>query len=163
MTMLRIRSSFRFLLVAVAAAMLAWPRAGAARVIDGVAAVVNDDVILVSEINDAMRPLIREYRQRYSGADLRRRLRDVQEAVVSKAIEDRLILQVAAKAEIKAEKAQIDERLEAVIERFGSVEILEAELRQRGITIREYRTQIRDQIIMRSGDRFPKDGGRLFF
>ena len=148
MTMLRVRHSSRFLLVAIAAAMLAWPRAGAARVIDGVAAVVNDDVILVSEINDAMRPLIREYRQRYSGADLRRRLRDVQEAVVSKAIEDRLILQVAAKAEIKAEKAQIDERLEAVIERFGSVEILEAELRQRGITIREYRTQIRDQIIV---------------
>lgn len=120
----------------------------AARVIDGVAAVVNEDVILVSEINEAMRPIIREYRQRYSGDDLRRRLTEVQETVVLKAIEDRLILQVARRVGIAADKAQVDERLEAVVRRFGSDDSFEAELRRRAMTAREYRSQVRDQIIV---------------
>ncbi len=135
-------------LATLVAAAATWPRAATARVVDGIAAVVNEDVILVSEINDAMRPLIREYRQRYSGDDLRRRLRDVQEAVVSKAIEDRLILQVAKNAKIEAQKAQVEERLQSVIDRFGSVDEFEVELRRRGITSREYRAQIRDQLVV---------------
>lgn len=134
--------------VAALLAAVVGPPPVLARVVDGVAAVVNDDVILVSEINEAMRPLIREYRQRYSGADLRQRLQDVQEAVVTKAIEDRLILQVAKKAEITADKAQVDERLQSVIDRFGAVKEFEAELRRRGMSLREYREQVRDQIVV---------------
>lgn len=124
------------------------PLPAVARVVDGVAAVVNEDVILVSEINEAMQPVIREYTQRYTGEELRQKLRELQEAVISKAIEDKLILQVAKQHGIKAEKGQIDERMDAVIERFGSIEEFERQVEARGLTPREYREQVRDQILV---------------
>lgn len=135
------------LLLALAGALAAAPPAHA-RVIDGVAAVVNEDVILVSEINDQMRPFIRELRQRYEGDELQQQLQELQEAVIKKAIEDRLVLQVAARVGVTADESQVDERMDAVVKRFGSIKAFEEEMHKRGMTPREFRDQIKDQVIV---------------
>ena len=147
MALLHPSLSRRAAIVGVAATLLCVPPA-AARVVDGVAAVVNEDVILVSEINDAMRPFMRQFRERYSGAELQAKLRELQEAVVKKAIEDRLILQVAATAGITADKGQVEERYNEIVKRFGSIETFEHEMRERGMTPREFRKQIEEQVIV---------------
>ncbi|UCD57096.1 MAG: SurA N-terminal domain-containing protein [Candidatus Hydrogenedentota bacterium] len=118
------------------------------RIIDGIAIIVNRDAILVSEINEAMMPLIQEYRSKYAGAELKQRVAELRKTIVDQAIDTKLILQVAREKGITADEKTVDARVEVVKSRFPSeAEFLEV-LAARGITYREYRDQVAEQVLV---------------
>lgn len=117
------------------------------RVIDGVAIIVNKDAILVSEVNEAMMPLLQEYRARYAGAELKQKMDELREAIINQAIESKLILQVAKQNGITASEKNVDARIEAVKKRFGSEDEFLQALAGRGVTYKEYRDQVSEQVL----------------
>lgn len=118
------------------------------RVLDGVAIVVNRDAILVSEINEAMMPMVQEYRAKFSGEELQERLAGLRETVINQAIETKLILQVAKANAITANESEVDSRIEIVKKRFPSEEEFLRALGAKGLSLREYREQVVEQVVV---------------
>jgi len=119
-------------------------------VVDGVAIVVNKDMILVSQINEAMMPLMQEYRTKYSGEELKKKIDDLRKTVIDQAIETKLILQVAKAQKVKADEKDIDTRMEVVKKRFPSEDTFLQALTARGLTMREYRNQVAEQVLVQA-------------
>jgi peptidyl-prolyl cis-trans isomerase SurA len=124
------------------------PAAVHAAVIDGIAIIVNDDAILVSEINEAMMPLIQEYRSAYAGAELQKKMAELRDTVIKQAIETKLILQLAETNGITASEKAVDNRIKAVQDRFPSEDEFLQALAAKGLTYREYRDQVAEQVLV---------------
>lgn len=140
------RSTVALVAALVSLTLLSTP--ALARIIDGVAIVVNRDAVLVSEVNNAMLPALQEYRKKYSGVDLEQKLAELRETVINQAIENKLILQVAKANHISADEKMIDSRIELVMKRFPSESDFQQALAIKGLTIREYREQIAEQVLL---------------
>jgi len=141
-----IRQSLAGLVVAV---LLACFSASAySRIIDGVAIVVNRDAVLVSEINEAMLPLLQEYKAKYAGAELKEKMSELRETIIKQAVETKLILQVAKVNGITADDKAVDKRIEAVKKRFPSEDEFLRALSAKGLTFREYREQVVEQVLV---------------
>lgn len=123
------------------------PTAAFSRVVDGIAIVVNKDAILVSEINEAMLPLMQEYRARYSGDELKKKMAELRDTIIEQAIDTKLILQVARERGISADEKTVDSRVEVVKSRFPSEDEFYQALASKGITFREYREQVAEQVL----------------
>jgi parvulin-like peptidyl-prolyl isomerase len=118
------------------------------RVIDGIAIIVDKDAVLVSEINEALMPLIQEYRTRYAGEELKKKIEELRKTVIEQAIESKLILQLARRQGITADDKTVDSRLEIVKRRFPSEDAFFEALASRGVTYREYRDQVAEQVLV---------------
>jgi len=122
--------------------------AASSRIIDGIAIIVNKEAVLVSEVNEAMRPLIQEYRAKYAGADLKRKMAELRETVIEQAIDTKLILQVAKVNKIMASDETVDARIDVVKRRFPSEEEFLQALAAKGMTLREFREQVAEQVLV---------------
>lgn len=135
--------------LATAFALLAsFPAPTLSRIIDGVAIVVNRDAILVSEINEAMLPVVQEYRSKYGGDELQQRLAELRETIINQAIETKLILQVAKVNRITADEKAVASRIEIVKKRFPSEDEFLRALSAKGFTFREYNNQVAEQVLV---------------
>lgn len=79
----------------LAAGLLAPGRAGAADVVERIVAVVNKEVIMLSELNAEMEPERKRLQKQYRGAELRSRLQQAQYRILTRVIERRLQMQHA--------------------------------------------------------------------
>ncbi len=122
--------------------------AGFSLVIDGIAIIVNEDAVLVSEINEEMMPLMREYKASFAGDELKEKMAQLRDAVIKQAIETKLILQVAKANGITASEKAIDTRIKAAKERFSSEDEFLMALAFKGITYKEYRDQVAEQVLV---------------
>ncbi|RJP67854.1 MAG: hypothetical protein C4532_13980 [Candidatus Abyssobacteria bacterium SURF_17] len=122
--------------------------AAVAVVIDGVAIIVNKDAILVSQINETLMPFMQEYRTKYSGAELKKKMDELRQTVIEQAIETKLILQVAKQKGIVPDERDVDVRIEMVKSRFPSEDVFLEGLAAKGITYREYRDQVAEQVLV---------------
>lgn len=138
------KSPFRFLL----AALLLWVGAAqaSAALLEGIAAVVDDDVVLVSEL--AMRLEAVKTRIAESGtqpppdAILR-------EQVLDRLIEERLQLNLGLKAGMRISDEELNQAIAEMAQRQGmSPEQFLQAVQNDGITIRELRTQLREEILI---------------
>lgn len=77
------------------AGLLAPVRAGAADVVDRIVAVVNKEVIMLSELNAEMEPERKRLQKQYRGAELRLRLQQAEYRTLTRVIERRLQMQHA--------------------------------------------------------------------
>ncbi len=135
-------------LAIIVALIVAIPRPVLSRVIDGVAIVVNRDAILISEINDAMLPIMHEYREKYAGIELQKKMAELRETVINQAIENKLILQVAKTHGITSNEKTVDSRIEMIRKRFPSEEQFLQAMSAKGMTLKEYRDQVAEQVLV---------------
>lgn len=111
------------LLVACGAAL--WPIccaafAGEPEVINGIAAVVNGDVITYSQVRDVSAPREKLLRSQYSGEELEKALKEAREAALKDLIDRRLIIQAFAKEKFEIPDHFVEEQVRGIIkESFG--------------------------------------------
>ena len=134
--------------IAAAILLACLPTSAFPRVIDGIAIIVDKEAVLVSEINEALMPLIQEYRTRYAGEELKKKIEELRKTVIEQAIESKLILQLARRQGITADEKLIDSRLDIVKRRFPSEDAFYEALAARGTTYREYRDQVAEQVLV---------------
>ncbi len=129
--------------------LLPWCLNVQAKIIDGIAAVVNDDVILQSELLELVEPYRREYAAKYSGKELDDRIRSTARALLEAAIERQLLLQEAARRGVEIEESMIDEAVKGIRDRFGSDEEFRKAVAEQGETMATFRRKHEEDLLAR--------------
>ena len=133
------RSLCLFILLLAASAT---PRA---EVVDGVAAIVGDEVVLLSEVRTAMQSALARVPQGQTlTPDEARQLRD---NALKSLIDDKLVLQVAKRQGVGASEEEIDAAVAGIAQEEGiSVDAIYAAAAQQGLPRATYREQLGKQI-----------------
>lgn len=135
-----------WLLIALVWVLGGLPAAAADRV-DGVAAVVDDDVILISEVDAKAQPLIQQLTVKNSGPLPQEVEREIRSQAVDALIASRLILNMAERMGLEASPEEIDEAVEGIARQEGlEVEEIYAAAGQQGLDREQYREQLSEQI-----------------
>ena len=139
--------------VAVVVAVLALARAAVgADIIDGVAAIVNSNVITYSEVRQFVQPVVQQLRRNYSGQDLVDQVQKAQMDALNSLIERALIIQEFNTKGYKIPETVVDEQINDIIaddyggNRATFIKTLEAE----NLTLSQYRDQVRDRVIIQA-------------
>ena len=122
---------------------------GGGEFIDRIVAIVNDDIITLSELGFIIEPFIAQIKsRRYSPDQERKMMFKVREDFLYQLIDQKLTDQQISKANIQVTEIEIDEMIEWIKEaRFFTDEELREELRKQGITLEEYRKRMKEQAL----------------
>jgi parvulin-like peptidyl-prolyl isomerase len=94
--------------------------AGEAEIINGIAAVVNGDVITYSQVRELSAPRDNLLRSQYTGAELEKALKEAREAALKDLIDRRLIIQAFRKEKYEIPDHFVEEQVRGIIkESFG--------------------------------------------
>ncbi|NPA48529.1 MAG: hypothetical protein GXO20_00985 [Thermodesulfobacteria bacterium] len=117
-------------------------------VVDRIVAVVNDDVITLSELDEAAAPLYRRYLPRAKDPVERENLiRQIRRQVLNQMIDEKLLAQEAEKLDIKVSPAEVDRFIARFKEQNGlSDEKFQEFLAAQGLSYDEYRQKVAEQI-----------------
>lgn len=120
------------------------PTSGA-ETVDRVVAIINDSIITLSELNAATAVAIDKLGVK--GAEDKRKVEEVRSTILDSLIEQRLVKQAADKAGIEISEREIDNAVEDIKKQNKlSQEQLLVALAQSGLTQKEYREQLKEQI-----------------
>jgi peptidyl-prolyl cis-trans isomerase SurA len=112
--------------------------------VDGIAAQVNNEIVLVSEVNRVSQPLVT--RMQESGAP-EAEIAKVRASALEELIEGHLLAKVVKQAELTASDADIDKAIEGIAKENGlTVEQLKASISSHEISYKEYREQIKREM-----------------
>jgi peptidyl-prolyl cis-trans isomerase SurA len=147
------RKFARHTAIAVTAALLgcAFPRPAAAQdVLDGIAAVVGNDVITFSQVRELVGPKEKSAREIYKGQELVEKIKEIRLAAINDLIDRQLILQEFKSKGFQIPDYFIDDRVATIVkEEFGGdraafIRTLAAQ----GFTLDKFREIERDKIIV---------------
>ena len=119
-------------------------------VVDGIAAVVNGDVITYSQVRSLSAPQERMIRQQFTGPDLEKKLTELRQLALNDLIDRRLVIQAFKKESFEIPDHIVDQRIQQIIrESFGGdrntfVKTLEAQ----NFTLGEFKQKEMEKIIV---------------
>lgn len=120
----------------------------ATEVLDRIVAVVNEDIILLSELNDRMSPYAQRIRQQ--GFDLdreRQMLFKMREEMLNRMVDEKLTDQEIQRNGIQVDESEIDNAIENIKKtNYFTEEDLRQFLQREEMTIEQYRAQIKEQV-----------------
>jgi parvulin-like peptidyl-prolyl isomerase len=116
--------------------------------INGIAAVVNDDVITYGEVRDLSEPQERLLHSQYSGEELEKKIAEARKAALQDLIDRQLIIQAFEKEKLEFPDFLVDERVDEVIrDSFGGDrEAFIKTLESQHYTLTKFRDGERDKI-----------------
>jgi Parvulin-like peptidyl-prolyl isomerase len=119
-------------------------------VIDGIAAVVNNDVITYSQVREVIGVQERMLRDSYRGEELANRIKEMRLRALKDLIDRQLILQEFKKRELSIPDYAIEDRIQQIIrtEFGGDRSAFVRTLRAQGYTVARFKEITRDQIIV---------------
>ncbi len=120
-----------------------------AEIVDRIVAVVNDDVITLSELNREVKPYSEKIRiSGYPSEKEQKMLFKVRESMLQRLVNRKIEDQEIKRSKIEISEAEIDQTIERIKEaNYYTDEDLRAALARDGFTMKEYRKQIGDQIL----------------
>jgi peptidyl-prolyl cis-trans isomerase SurA len=130
----------------------AWRPAGqmdAAEIVDRIVAVVNNDIVTLTELKRQMAPFEAKILEMgYPAGQQREMLAQVRADMIDKLIDQRLTDQEIERYRIKVSEAEIDDALERIkAQNYFTDDDLIAALNNEGITMAEYREGIKNQML----------------
>lgn len=133
----------------------ALPSGAPAEIKEQIVAVVNDEIITYSEIEKILAPVFEKYEQIYSGAELFTMLQKARRDVLTHLVEEKLILQEAARLKIREQMGEefakeVERSVAAVRAKFPSAEEFAKSLARQGFTPEEYRRQEERRTLVRA-------------
>lgn len=138
-----------FFFLILASFLLITPCRIGAEVADRIVAIVNDDIITLAELNEAMKP----YEQKilssgYTPEKERQMLFKVREDILNQLIEQKLTDQEIAANKLTVSENEIDQTIER-IKKANSLtdEGFRAALAREGVTMEEYRKKMKEQLL----------------
>ena len=133
--------------VALALALAAAP-AARARVVERVAAVVGDSIVLASEVEERVAPLLADANQIRDPDKRAARSSALRREVLDRLIDDELIVQQAAELKLSISNEQVDASIEEIKKQnnLNDDQLREA-LRGQGMTMAAYRADLKRQLL----------------
>lgn len=137
----------RLLLWVLLAGLLA-PAGASGTLVDRIVAVVNEDIITLSELDSAFEPYSKRIRETYRGPDMEKVIADSRNMMLNRMIDNRLIQQRAAKTGIAIKDQEITDTIRDLLNRRGvpMSEFVKA-LDREGSNLQTYRQEMKDQMI----------------
>jgi len=136
----------RFILAV--ALVVAIPAAARARVVERVAAVVGDSLVLASEVEDRVGPLMADVNHIPDPEKRAARATALRHEVLERLIDDELILQQATELKLSISSDQVDASIEEIKKQNGLTDDqLREALRTQGMTMAAYRADLRRQLL----------------
>ena len=117
------------------------------QMVDRVAAVVNQEVITQSDLDQLYEPLKAQLREAYQGEELASKLDEMRKKLLNQLIEDKLVLQEARRLGVEVEDNEVEERFQEFKKQFSEKDFSEM-LKQQGIQLKAMKDRIRDQIMI---------------
>jgi len=119
-------------------------RGGNERLVDGIAAQVGGEIVLLSEVTQLSAPI--EMRMREAGVS-ESEVRMMRADILERLIESRLIEGVVRRLELEASDAELTQAIQGIAQEAGlTLEQLANSVTSHGLTIEQYRDKIRDEI-----------------
>jgi peptidyl-prolyl cis-trans isomerase SurA len=120
------------------------------QVIDGIAAVVNGDVITFSQVQDVSGPREKTMREQFTGQELINKIKEARLAALSDLIDRQLILQEFKKKQFTIPEYVIDDQVQNLIkdEFAGDRQAFVRTLNAQGFTMSKFREVQRDKVIV---------------
>lgn len=115
---------------------------------DKIVAIVNKDVITQKDLNDFINFTRMQLASEFKPREAEERIQSIRPELLTKLIEDRLILQEAKRNNIKVDEVRIRARIEELKERYGSNTDFEVALRGQGLVQADIESRIREQMLM---------------
>jgi len=141
------RASRLLAAVCLAAGALLPLTAGAAQLVDRIVAVVNDDVITTTELEQNLARSIQQLRQRMGPGNLPPRS-VLRRQLLERMIMDRIQVQRAEERGIQVSAQEVDDAVERVARQNGlSVTRFRQALQQQGVDYADYRERLKEQIL----------------
>lgn len=123
----------------------ATPQASAEEVLDGIAAQVGSEIVLVSDVDQVAAPAIRGMQA--EGGASEREVAMLKAEILERMIERALIRQVVRRAELEATEFEVDEAIGAIAaENDLSLEELQESVEAQGLPYESYRRRIKEEI-----------------
>ncbi len=117
----------------------------AADLLDGIAAQVGTEVVLISEVNRIAEPIERRMR---AGGVQEQEIADMKSEVLDSLIENRLLDLTAQRAEVEAEDEEIDQTIASIAaENRISLDTMRRSVEAQGLSYEEYRRKIGQEIV----------------
>ncbi len=135
-------------IAAIAIFLFALSPAARAEVADRIVAMVNDDIITLSELNEEGAPYFQELIKRAPSEQLQTEMQKLKQEVLSHLIDQRLIDQQAAKLEIKISDEEISQTIETMLaDNHASREDMKKDLATKGLSEDQYKKQLKSQML----------------
>jgi peptidyl-prolyl cis-trans isomerase SurA len=126
--------------------LLAWP--AHARVVEKIAALVGDDLILLSEVEDRAAPLMADIAAIANPSEREARTNAVRREVLDRLIDDQLLAQQATELKLTVSNDEIDRAIEQIKRDYGLNDTqLKDELRKQGLSMPAYRMNTKREIL----------------
>jgi parvulin-like peptidyl-prolyl isomerase len=119
-------------------------------VIDGVAAVVNGDVITFSQVQEVSGPRERTLREQFTGQELIDKIKEARLAALSDLIDRQLIVQEFKKKEYSLPEYVVDDQIQEIIKSdfAGDRQAFLRTLYAQGFTMNKFRDMQKDKVIV---------------
>ena len=119
-----------------------------AGVADRIVAVVNDEVITLSELNNAFEPYLERFTANYQGPDREKALSETKTALLNRMIDNLLMEQESRKTGVTVRNEEVTDAINDMQKqrKISPEEFLKA-MQREGITLDAYRKDIRDQLV----------------
>ncbi|MBN2575827.1 MAG: peptidylprolyl isomerase [Deltaproteobacteria bacterium] len=127
---------------------LTWPAPGRARVVESLAALVGDDIILQSEVEERALPLLAEIASIANPTEREARANAIRREVLERLVQDQLLAQQATELKLTVSSDEIDRAIEQIKRDYGLSDAqLKDELRKQGLTVAAYRLNTKREIL----------------
>jgi len=127
---------------------LAWPATARARVVEKIAALVGDDIILQSEVEERAAPLLAEIASIANPAEREVRASAIRREVLERLVQDQLLAQQATELKLTVSGDEIDRAIAQIKRDYGLNDAqLRDELSKQGLTMSAYRINTKKEIL----------------
>src|SRR5580700_27848 len=125
-------------------------RAADPEVIDGVAAVVNGDVITFSQVQEVSGPRERTLREQYTGQELIDKIKEARLGALNDLVDRQLIVQEFKKKEYNMPEYVVDDQIQNIIKDdfAGDRQAFLRTLNAQGYTMGRFREMQKDKVIV---------------
>ncbi|MBI4388414.1 MAG: peptidylprolyl isomerase [Candidatus Omnitrophica bacterium] len=145
----RLKSTFCTALFAVSLLVYAATlQAADHQLVDRVVAVVNQEAITQSELDELFYSVREQLSEAYQGSELKEKLLDARKKLLSQLIEDRLVLQEARKRGVEVSDQEVEGRLEDFKKQLPPGQSFDDMLEHQGLDGKAVKQRIHDQLMM---------------
>jgi len=142
------KASFAFILTV--ATLVTFPTPAPGILIEKVVAVVNGEVLTLTELQEEGKPLLRRIVQEFTGEEQQEQMKATQQQLLEAMILRRLQLQDARKEGMQTSPAEVTTAIEEIKRRSGfkTDEELKAALAKEGITFERFKKGVEEQLLL---------------
>ena len=123
------------------------PAAAMSAVVDRIVAVVNDDIITMSELESAFQPYLKRINASYKGPDMDKVIADGNNRILNRMIDNKLIEQQSKKTGTVVKDDEVTDTIKDILQRRNvpMAELIK-NLEREGTTFETYRQDMKDQM-----------------